>query len=341
MAEALSDKTIEIVKSTGSQSKALTATVIAYTRNIDDLGVLVSRIERITQKHCGLNMLPEHYHFVAESLLGAIKEVLGEAATEEVLVTWGEAYWFLADVLMAREASIYSRLSAGPGDRSYRISVKREARPGVPPGIVSNWLHDQAGPVTVLKVAPPAGEFSLNEKEDNPVVVSSGVGLKPMVSMLEHVVHSGSGRPLWYVHGAENGRVHAMGMHVRDLAAQARNVTVRTFYNVPDPGDQAGRDYDERGLIHRQLARPRHADRGGRVLPLRPAAVPARDGRRHGAHQHGAQPHPLRVLRSRRRAAGGLKVRSWPVAQHTHLSNLGWVGPKNLPGADFHEARSG
>jgi nitric oxide dioxygenase len=335
--------------------------------------VLASRIERITQKHCGLNMLPEHYHFVAESLLGAIKEVLGEAATEEVLVAWGEAYWFLPDVLMAREASIYSRLAAapggwsgsrdfvigstkaesevirsfllvpkdgrgvmrhqpgqyltfalelpgreplkrnysissGPGDRSYRISVKREARPGVPPGIVFNWLHDQAGPGTVLKVAPPAGEFSLNEKEDNPVVlVSSGVGLTLMVSMLEHVVHSGSGRPLWYVHGAENGRVHAMGMHERELAAHARNVTVRTFYNVPDPGDQAGRDYDERGLIHRQLARPQHADRGGRVLPLRPAAVPARDGLRPGAHRPGAQPHPLRVLRSRRRAAGGLK----------------------------------
>ena len=77
--------------------------------------MLASRIERITQKHCGLNILPEHYHYVAESLLGAIKDVLGEAATEEVLSAWGEAYWFLADVLMAREASIYSRLAATPG----------------------------------------------------------------------------------------------------------------------------------------------------------------------------------------------------------------------------------
>lgn len=72
-------------------------------------------MERVTQKHCGLNILPEHYHFVAESLLGAIKEVLGEAATEEVLVAWGEADWFLPDVLMAREASIYSRLAAARG----------------------------------------------------------------------------------------------------------------------------------------------------------------------------------------------------------------------------------
>jgi nitric oxide dioxygenase len=40
-----------------------------------------------------------------------------------------------------------------------------------------------------------------------------------------------------------------MGSYVRELAAQAHNVTVRTFYKVPHPGDQVGRDYDERGLI--------------------------------------------------------------------------------------------
>src|SRR3954466_1429623 len=100
---------------TGAQSKALTAAVIAYARNIDNLGVLGSRVERITQKHVGLNILPEHYHFVADALLGAIEGVLGEAATDEVLEAWGEAYWFLADLLMAREASIYARLAAAPG----------------------------------------------------------------------------------------------------------------------------------------------------------------------------------------------------------------------------------
>ena len=99
----------------GAQSKALTAAVIAYARNIDNLGVLGSRVERIAQKHVGLNILPKHYPFVAEALLGAIKDVLGDAATDEVLEAWGEAYWFLADLLMAREASIYSRLAAAPG----------------------------------------------------------------------------------------------------------------------------------------------------------------------------------------------------------------------------------
>src|SRR6185295_462432 len=39
-------------------------------------------------------------------------------------------------------------ISSGPDSRAYRISVKREARPGTPPGLVSNWLHDHAGPGT-------------------------------------------------------------------------------------------------------------------------------------------------------------------------------------------------
>src|SRR4051794_26366071 len=103
----------------------------------------------------------------------------------------------------------------------------------MPPGIVSNWLHDHASPGTLLKVAPPAGEFFLDEKDDGPaVLLSGGVGLTPMMSMLEAIVASGSGRPTWYVHGAEHGRVHAMGAHARALAAKAQNVTVRTFYKI-------------------------------------------------------------------------------------------------------------
>jgi nitric oxide dioxygenase len=70
-----------------------------------------------------------------------------------------------------------------------------------------------------------------------------------MMSMLETIARSGRGRPTWYVHGAENHRVHAMGEHARDLASQAPNITVRTFYNVPDTSDEIGRQYDERGLI--------------------------------------------------------------------------------------------
>jgi nitric oxide dioxygenase len=71
-----------------------------------------------------------------------------------------------------------------------------------------------------------------------------------MVSMLEHIARRGDGRQTWYVHGARDGREHAMGRRVRDLAAQARNITVRTYYETPTAADAIGRDYDAAGFIH-------------------------------------------------------------------------------------------
>jgi nitric oxide dioxygenase len=298
----------------GSQPKALAAAIVAYARNIDNLGVLASRVERIAQKHVGLNIKAEHYPVVGASLLGAIKDVLGDAATDEIMAAWGDAYALLADVLIAREKAIYEEhaaapggwtdwreftvestrpesdivrsfrlrpadggpvmrhrpgqyltfalelpehgllkrnysISSGPDGTSYRITVKREAEPGVPPGIVSNWLHDHADTGATLKVAPPAGEFYLNEETQRPVVlISGGVGLTPMVSMLEAIVQAGHGRATWFIHGARNGRVHAMRDHIREKA-QTGNVVVRTYYQTPDASDVQGRDYDEAGLI--------------------------------------------------------------------------------------------
>ena len=100
---------------TGSQPKALAQAVLAYARNIDNLGVLAGAVERIAQKHVALNILPEHYPYVADALLGAIGDVLGEAATPEICAAWGEAYWFLAELLIGREATIYRDLPAKPG----------------------------------------------------------------------------------------------------------------------------------------------------------------------------------------------------------------------------------
>jgi len=68
----------------GSQPRALTGAILAYASNIENLGALAPAVERIAQKHVGLQILPEHYPHVAEALLGAIKAVLGDAATDEI-----------------------------------------------------------------------------------------------------------------------------------------------------------------------------------------------------------------------------------------------------------------
>ncbi|PXW55565.1 NO-inducible flavohemoprotein [Methylobacterium sp. B4] len=300
---------------TGSQPKALAQAVLAYARNIDNLGVLAGAVERIAQKHVALNILPEHYPHVADALLGAIGDVLGEAATPEIAGAWGEAYWFLAELLIGREAAIYRDLAARPGgwngwrdfvvesvtpesetirsfvlvpadggpvvrhepgqylgflfelpdhgvlkrnysiscapnDRAYRITVKRETAPGLPAGIVSNWLHASVGAGSVLKVTAPAGDFFLDRQSEAPVVlVSGGVGLTPMASMLETLAETGPERPTWFVHGALNGRVHAMRDHVRKLVASRENLRAHVFYAEPEAGDRPGEHYDASGLI--------------------------------------------------------------------------------------------
>lgn len=55
-----------------------------------------------------MNVKAEHYPAVANALLPAIKDVLGDAVDDRVLNAWGEAYWFLADVLKNREHSLYA-----------------------------------------------------------------------------------------------------------------------------------------------------------------------------------------------------------------------------------------
>lgn len=99
----------------GKQVHALAGAILAYAQNIDNLGALTPVVERIAQKHIGYDIRPEHYPFVANALLGAIAEVLGEAATQEVLAAWGEAYWFLADILKGREGAIRDEISQREG----------------------------------------------------------------------------------------------------------------------------------------------------------------------------------------------------------------------------------
>jgi nitric oxide dioxygenase len=94
------------------------------------LGVLKSAIDRIAEKHLSLNVVPEHYSIVGEHLIGAIKEVLGEAATPEIISAWTEAYTFLADVFITKEQQIREdrAKSAGgwTGIREFAISSKKQ-----------------------------------------------------------------------------------------------------------------------------------------------------------------------------------------------------------------------
>ena len=97
----------EAAQVSGEQPKRLAAAIVAFAQNVDNLPALAGAVERMATRHVETRVKPEHYPKVAEALLPAIRDILGEAATDEVLNAWGEAYWFLADVLIAREAQLY------------------------------------------------------------------------------------------------------------------------------------------------------------------------------------------------------------------------------------------
>ena len=133
-------------QSKGTQPRALAMAVLAYAKNIDNLGVLGGAVERIAQKHVSLEILPEHYPHVATALLGAIQHVLGEAATPEILDAWGRAYWALADILIGREHQLYDTSADAEGGwtgwRSFTIAQ----------------AHQECENVTTLELRPVDGK---------------------------------------------------------------------------------------------------------------------------------------------------------------------------------------
>ena len=91
----------------GEQPKALAMTVLAAAQNIDNLDALLPAVEKIGERHCDVQIKEEHYPIVGTNLLGAIKEVLGDEATDDIIKAWGKAYGEIAKIFIAVEKEIY------------------------------------------------------------------------------------------------------------------------------------------------------------------------------------------------------------------------------------------
>ncbi len=152
-------------------------------------------------------------------------------------------------------------ISTAPNGETYRISVKRE-----PDGQVSRWLHDAAEIGTPVLVGPPAGSFVLPQGDERPVILlSAGVGLTPMVAMLEAAAAERPNLAVHFIHCATNGSVHAFRDHVRALVARRPTLSATFLYSRPEAGDEQGRDYDEAG--------PLTLDRLAALAPLDAAEI--------------------------------------------------------------------
>ncbi|KAK0663403.1 putative flavohemo protein [Cercophora samala] len=113
-------------QTTGRQPRALAGAVLAYATYIDDLPKLTHAVERIAHKHVSLQVTPEQYEIVGKYLIQAIGQVLGDAATPDIVNAWIAAYGVLAQVFINREGEMYKSNAADGwvGWRKFRISKK-------------------------------------------------------------------------------------------------------------------------------------------------------------------------------------------------------------------------
>jgi uncharacterized protein len=102
----------------------------------------------------------------------------------------------------------------------------------------------------------PRGKFLLDETTERPMaLVSGGVGVTPMIAMLNHLVAQEGGlkRRVHFVHGARNGSEHAFGQHVRTLAGKHPNLSVHVCYSAAAAADRLGETHDIAGRVNPEL----------------------------------------------------------------------------------------
>ena len=65
------------------------------------------------------------------------------------------------------------------------------------------------------------------------MLISGGVGITPMVSMLNAIVESGQKREVWFFFGARNRKEHILKEHLEKIAAAHDNVRLHVCYSKP------------------------------------------------------------------------------------------------------------
>jgi ferredoxin-NADP reductase/MOSC domain-containing protein YiiM len=145
----------------------------------------------------------------------------------------------------------YSLSDASRNDY-YRLTIKRvasrseDAQAGS--GLVSTWFHDRLVVGDRSEAKAPSGTFTIDvTQHDRPVVlIGGGIGLTPLISMLNSIVAAGSPRETWLLYGVRSDRDYIMRTHLEAIARTHQNIHLHIFYSRPGlemdgPGVHGGR----------------------------------------------------------------------------------------------------
>lgn len=249
-------------------------------------------------------------------MLHAVKDVLGDTATEEVLGAWKKAYNEIAKAFIDIEQKLYQeteQLHGGwRGYRSFHVDQKvnesnlitsfylkpKDGKPiasyqagqyltlkaeikgrrirtsaitvflmrpakmitefpsnakthtgthrqGLSPAI----LHNQVQIGDILKFSAPAGDFVINSTDLPLVLISGGVGITPLLSMLNTTAEQQPQRQVTFIHSAKNSEFHAFKEHVAELAEKHPNIHSIVCYEAPTSEDRSLQNFDKEGYV--------------------------------------------------------------------------------------------
>jgi ferredoxin-NADP reductase/MOSC domain-containing protein YiiM len=135
-------------------------------------------------------------------------------------------------------------LSGPPGAGYYRVTVKHERG-----GAASAYLNTRLTVGDQLDVAAPRGTFILDQTHAPVLLISAGIGVAPILAMLQALAQERSDREIWWLHGARNGREQSFASETRTLLASLPNARARVYYSRPGRRDLEGRDFDSAGRL--------------------------------------------------------------------------------------------
>jgi ferredoxin-NADP reductase/predicted pyridoxine 5'-phosphate oxidase superfamily flavin-nucleotide-binding protein len=117
---------------------------------------------------------------------------------------------------------------------SYRISVKREQH-----GKVSCFLHDQLKVGDDVEAAKPAGNFGLAQQPHSAVMISAGVGITPIIAMLEQRILEAQSQsipmPVHVYHACKNIEEFAFAKYLNTLAKQYSWLKLHVVFSASNP----------------------------------------------------------------------------------------------------------
>jgi ferredoxin-NADP reductase len=126
----------------------------------------------------------------------------------------------------------------------YRLGIKKE-----PFGAASQYLADHVNIGDILDVSAPRGTFILRPGDWPIVLISAGVGVTPVLSMLYALASGPSDLQVWWFYGARNGKEHPFAEEARRLIQKMPHGRSYVQYSQPAPEDQPGSQFDSPGHL--------------------------------------------------------------------------------------------